>query len=163
MSGLVDGAIISGGVNFQRFTLTSESPWNKPAGVTKVYIEVIGAGGGGGGGHHPTSGDGQCVAGGGGGAFTRGMYPAESLPNTLAITVGTSASAAAVDNNGGAGNLSSVTGAGVDTAPGNSGSPTFSLYAYGGGGGGNLMVCKILALTFTSPCTVPLSLYMSAP
>jgi len=43
MSGIAAGAVIGGKVDFQRFT--ADGTWNKPAGVTQVYIEVIGGGG----------------------------------------------------------------------------------------------------------------------
>lgn len=135
MSGIAAGAVIGGKVDFQRFT--ADGTWNKPAGVTQVYIEVIAGGGSGGAGWTSV---GLGSAGGGGGAFTRGTYPAESLPAALTVTVGDevaggsgwSNSAAATGNPG---NFSSVTGTGVDTAPGNSGSPTFTLKVFGGGGG----------------------------
>ena len=83
MSGIADGGVIGGRVDFQRFTNTSGThTWNKPAGVTKVYMEVIGAGAGG------VRGESGGGSGGGGGAFARGLYPAESLPATLTVHVG---------------------------------------------------------------------------
>ena len=63
MSGIADGLVFGGGrtsganddthtkgsVDYQRFMTTgSDRFWYKPAGVTQVYIEVIGGGGGGG-------------------------------------------------------------------------------------------------------------------
>ena len=68
--------------NVQVFTTTS-STWTKPAGCTRVYIEVIGAGAGGGGGHANASG-----AGGGGGAMARGIYDADALPATVTVAAG---------------------------------------------------------------------------
>jgi len=141
MSGLVKEAIVAittpgastadtntttGLVNYQRFTSTSGNRvWAKPAGVTTVYMEVIGGGGGGGGGR---TGYADSGGGGGGGAFARGIYPAESLPSTLQINVGSKGDGGAVNNNGLPGNASKVT----DTSP----SPDkIILQAFGGGGG----------------------------
>jgi len=84
MSGIADGIVIGGKVDFQRFTNTSGThTWNKPAGVTTVCMEVIG-GGGGGGSRWSASGCG----GGGGGTRAMGTYTAASLPATLTVTVG---------------------------------------------------------------------------
>ena len=54
MSGITDGGVIGNRVDFQRYT--ADTTWHKPAGVTKVYIELVGQGGGGGGGRHAGAG-----------------------------------------------------------------------------------------------------------
>ena len=130
MSGIAAGIVIGGKVDFQRFTNESGThTWNKPAGVTKVYMEIIGAGGGGGGANGNQSTD-RYGGAGGGGAFARGLYPAESLPTTLTVTVGSGGGGGAGGSefgvNGTVGGNSRVTGTGVNTDPGNSGGPLFN-------------------------------------
>ncbi len=105
-----------GGVpDFQRFT--SSNTWTKPAGVTHVYMEVIGAGGGGAGGTGANTGGG---GGGGGSNRTQKMVPASSCGATESVTVGA----------GGTGGADTVDG-------GNGGDSSFGSFmtAYGGGGG----------------------------
>ena len=47
-SGANDDTHTKGSVDYQRFMQTgSDRTWYKPAGVTQVYMEVIGGGGGG--------------------------------------------------------------------------------------------------------------------
>ena len=72
----------------QTFTSAGSTTWTKPAGCTRVYIEVIGAGGGGGSGQKGSASREEGGAGGGGGAMTRGVYDANALPSTLTIAVG---------------------------------------------------------------------------
>ena len=90
MSGLVTqtrhkgrGSGLSQGFTFHRFTSTY-SNWPKPYGCTLLVIEVIGGGGGGAVGRR---GDGSG-GGGGGAALARLSFPAESLGETLTVTVG---------------------------------------------------------------------------
>ena len=92
MSGLVSTTAIKGrrsgytqGWTFRRFTdVTGSVTIAKPYGCTTLMIEVIGGGGGGAVGR---SGDGSG-GGGGGGALARYSFNAESLGETLTITVG---------------------------------------------------------------------------
>jgi hypothetical protein len=132
MSGIAAGIVIGGKVDFQRFT--ADGTWNKPAGVTQVYMEVIGGGGSGGGGRGGSNNSGDDGGGGAGGAFVRSFYPAESLPTTLDVVVGEEVVGGAGASSGTApsgnvGELSKVT----DTTP----SPDkIILQAFGGGGGG---------------------------
>ena len=109
-------------------TTGSIRTWYKPAGVTMVYIEAIGAGGGGAGGRPGTAGVGG--SGGGGGALARQLFPAESLPDTLEVRVAAIGSSGAAGSNGGTGDESYVRGDIYGQT-----NKVF-LYAYGGGGGG---------------------------
>ena len=86
MSGMIKHNIVTGSQQrMQKFVTPGDTTWTKPSGITMVYIECIGGGGGGGGGQGYNR---EGAAGGGGGALSRYTYPAESLPNTLTITVG---------------------------------------------------------------------------
>ena len=96
------------GADIQIFTTTgSDRTWVKPAGITTVYMEVIG-GGGGGGGISSVTGGAAGAGGGGGGAFARQLFSAESVDNTLTVVVGTQTGTAPEDTNGSNGNESYV-------------------------------------------------------
>ena len=111
-------------------TYSGTSAWFKPAGVTMVYIELVGGGGGGTGSGSGGASDGG--AGGGGGAFARQLFPAESLPDSLDIQVGRGGTAGAVSANGYSGGESKVT-----TPSSFSADPSkVLLRAFGGGPGG---------------------------
>jgi len=136
MSGLVKRKF------FDRFTTTgSNLTWTKPSGITIVWIECIGAGGGGGGGQENNA---QGAGGGAGGAMAWGVFPAESLPATLRVNVGTAGAkglwGASVATAGGIGGTSKVTYIDETTSYTVSGSPSTAdriiLQAFGGGGGG---------------------------
>ena len=104
--------------NYQQFT--ASGTWNKPSGISFVYVECVGGGGGGGGGGtgaYTYNGGG----GGGGGAKNYRLFRASNLPASVPITVGA----------GG-------TGGGAGTAGSTGGYSAFGPYlkAYGGGGGG---------------------------
>lgn len=110
--------------------------WQKPPGISFVYIIAIGAGGGGGGGR--ANDDTALVygaTGGASGALSSCFYPAYSIPDTLYINVGA----------GGAGGTGA--GIGVNGGDGGVGLPTrvgwrpntttmFNLCAANGGTGG---------------------------
>jgi hypothetical protein len=74
---------INGGGN------TAWQTWVKPKNVKFIHILVIGAGGGGGAGWSSSFNSGGGGGGGGTGGITSGFYPANVLPNTLYIQVGT--------------------------------------------------------------------------
>ena len=102
------------------FTLPSEyveflssGTWTKPAGVTWVYVEVIGGGSGAlMGGAYASS------YGGGGGGFSSRIFLASDLAATEAVTIG-------------AGGVSNATAASITTG----GDTTFGSHITGGGGG----------------------------
>ncbi len=82
--------------------------WQKPRGCKFVWTMVIGGGGGGGGGQ---SGTGVGRTGGGGGAssgIAKGMFLANSLPDTLYVLVGIGGSGGIPNGNGTGGSLSYI-------------------------------------------------------
>lgn len=105
------------------------STWNKPSGVTKVHIRVIGGGGGGGGGR----GGGGCGYGyggaGGGGGYTEKIINVSGV-SSVAVTVGTGGS-------GGIG-VSNYTGCsgGIGSGGGTGGASSFGSYVSATGGTG---------------------------
>jgi hypothetical protein len=119
--------------NYQEFT--SNGTWTKPAGVTSMYVEVIGGGSGGGSGarYVTTTGRSGGGAGAGGTMITR-YFATSAITSTVAVTVGaggTGGVAQTVDasngNSGNAGGISSF-GSYLDsqTATGGSGGTTAS-------------------------------------
>jgi hypothetical protein len=73
-------------------TFTSSGTWTKPSGITKVIVEVQGAGGGAG------SGDNYAAQSGGGGGYVKKLIDVSSI-STATITVG-SGGAGGIDANG---------------------------------------------------------------
>lgn len=108
--------------------------WQKPPGICMVFISCIGAGGGGGGGFTRTTG--QLGGGGGGGAsgaIYNGLFPANSIPNMLFVTVG--------DGGQGGVALSAGTSGGtsyVEAFKDGGGNFVYARATGGGGGGGGL-------------------------
>jgi hypothetical protein len=143
MSGLVTetkqkgrGSGLSQGFTFRRFTTTGDTTIAKPYGCTMIIIECIGGGGGGGGGEGNNNVRDGGGGGGGGGAISRMSFPAESLGETLTITVGAGGASAAggssaAGTNGNYGLTTSVTDHGVAGVS----DDKIILSAYGGGGG----------------------------
>ena len=68
---------------------TAWQTWTKPKNAKFIHILAIGAGGGGGAGWAALLNSGGGGGGGGAGAVVSGFYPANALPNTLYIQVGT--------------------------------------------------------------------------
>lgn len=101
---------------FQTFTLQGTASWTVPEGITKIVVEVWGAGGGG-----------SCTSGGGGGAYITGYFTV-SPGSSISYTIGNNGSGVGcgttVANNGGA---STVTvGSTTITAGGGSGNYAYS-------------------------------------
>lgn len=101
---------------------TGSGTWTKPAGLHKVFVQVVGPGGGGAG---ATGGSSQASLGGGGGAgaYGGGWLDASSLASTVAVTVGTGGA-------GGAGNLTPQSGSA------GSGASSFGAHITAGAGSG---------------------------
>jgi hypothetical protein len=82
--------------------------WVKPKGCKFVYVFVIGGGGGGGGG---SSGTGVGRTGGGGGGssgINKGIFMANTLPDTLYVNVGYGGAGGVPNGNGSVGSFSFV-------------------------------------------------------
>ena len=107
-------AAAGGGLNSVQ-TFTSSGTWTRPSGITKVIMEVQGAGGGGSG----NDGTGYKCTGGGGGGYARKFLDVSSI-STSTITVGSGGSAGSGASNGGAGGASSWAD-GTNTITGNGG------------------------------------------
>lgn len=105
--------------------------WNRPAGVTKVFVKVVGAGGGG---CKRTVSPGP--AGGGGGGISEGLIDVSSTP-TVAYTVGGGGAGATVDGNNGTAGSTSIFGP-VSATGGGGGTFTGGVASGGVGIGGTV-------------------------
>ena len=162
MSGLVTettqkgrGSGLSQGFTFRRFTTAGSTTIVKPYGCTMIIIECIGAGGGGAAGYvGGGSAANRCAGGGGGGAFARMSFPAESLGETLTITVPAGGARGESDSSdaptdGTAGGVCSVTdddSSKIIIAAYGGGGGAAPIGAEGGGGGGGGTVPSVLLL-----------------
>lgn len=110
--------------NVHTITQAGSGNWTVPAGVTKVWIELWGAGGGG-----------NAYAGGGGGGYISGVFSV--VPgNSVLYDVGTGGSGGATNGTAGGGSAILYTPGNVNlVADGGSGS-SFSGILSGGGFGG---------------------------
>jgi hypothetical protein len=110
---------------------TADDTWNKPAGITRVVIEVCGGGGGGGGAAASESG-----SGGAGGGYSKKLVDVSAISSET-VTVGTGgAGGAAGNNNGSAGGTSSL-GAHASATGGGGGTSTGGFDPGGAGGSGS--------------------------
>lgn len=109
---------------------TSSGTFVAPAGVTKVYLSMVGGGGGGGGSASANEGGG---GGGGGGSIIN--YPFTVIPgNSYTVTIGAGGSGG--DTSPSAGNNGSATSFDTVSVPGGSGGASSSTGSGGSGGGG---------------------------
>jgi hypothetical protein len=143
--------------NFQIFNVNGLSDWQtwiKPRNCRLVSFLVIGGGGGGAGGASGSSINRLGGAGGGSSGISRGIYPANMLPDILYIEVGAGGIGGSSATNGGAGNLSYIS-VEPDTTP------AFVLLASGaaaaGGGGGATLATAGVASTIFNQTNYNLS------
>lgn len=125
-------AAAGGGFNSVQ-TFTSSGTWTRPSGVTKVIIEVQGAGGGGGG----MSGGDRGGSGGGGGYAKKFLDVSSISTSTITIGAAGTGGAAATPGPGSAGVAGGASSwaDGTNTITGNGGAQGLSVYAnYGNGG-----------------------------
>lgn len=108
-----------GGIVADYEEFLSSGTYNVPEGATYVYVELVGGGGGGG---NNTANNFSC-GGGGGGGFVAGLFKADDLSGTVAVTIGA----------GGSGGANGGNNAG---SPG--GNSTFGAILVANGGGGGL-------------------------
>ena len=122
-------------VNVNTYTTAGTHTWTKPAGVTRVFVMVVGGGGGGGSGARINESASAIYSGGGGGGGGGGVVQAwidaAALTSTVTVTVG----------GGGPGGAAIAATAALTAgnAGGNGTASTFGSYmtALGGSGGKN--------------------------
>lgn len=126
--------------NIQVFT--SSGTWPKPAGVTSVYVKVIGRGGNG------AAGSASGAAGGGGGGYAEGII---AVTGNVTVTIGATNSFAgsttiqatsgsnASTATGGAGGVGSNGTINLTGATGQGGNGLGTINSMGGNGGGSAM------------------------
>lgn len=119
-------AVTFANVNIQAFA--SSANWSKPLNAKRVKVELIGGGGGGGGGAVSIGSFITCGGGGGGsGGLTILDLPADSLPASVLVTIGSGGGGgsgaifASSSSNGGNGGVGTFT--------------SFGVFAYAQGGG----------------------------
>lgn len=112
---------------------TAGGTWNRPTGIRRVLVEVVG--GGGGGGSTQATSD-QFGAGGGGGGFATQLLDVSAIASaTITIGAGGSGGEAGSNNGAAGGNSSWADGANTLTGSGGGGGATAAGGAAGGGGG----------------------------
>lgn len=114
-------------------TFTSSGTWTRPSGITKVIMEVQGAGGGGGG----QSGGDRGGSGGAGGYAKKFLDVSSISTSTITIGAAGTGGAAATPGPGSAGVAGGASSwaDGTNTITGNGGAQGLSVYAnYGNGG-----------------------------
>jgi hypothetical protein len=110
-------------------TFTSSGTWTRPSGITKVMVEVQGAGGGG------CKGSSYHTAGAGGGYARKFLDVSSISTSTITIGTGGAGSASGVTANGGDGGLSKWAD-GTNTITGNGGAGGTDANTYSAGGTG---------------------------
>jgi len=120
-------------------TFTSSGTWTKPTGVTKVIVEVQGAGGGG---SQNSSVNGRCISGGGGGYAKKFLDVSSISTSTITVgaagTGGSSAAGTVGGNSSWADGTNTITGAASTTAAVNNDSG--QVFAGGAATGGDINI-----------------------
>jgi hypothetical protein len=124
-----------------RQVFTAGGTWNKPAGVTVVFVQCWGGGGSGG-----RGGAGDGGGGGGGGAYAEKYIAISSVSAAVSITVGAGGAAQTADDTAGNQGADSSFGAYLTAFGGGAGAGSSSA---GGGGGGGLLAAGGNASTST--------------
>ena len=129
-------------------TFTSSGTWTRPAGITKVIMEVQGCGGSGAG-----SGSGGYSTGGGGGGYAKKLLDVSSISSST-ITIGTAGSGGTTGNPGTAGG-DCVWADGTNTITGSGGAGgQYHINARSGGAGGAATGGDINLPGGDAPCDV---------
>jgi hypothetical protein len=97
-------------------TFTSSGTWTKPSGITKVIVEVQGAGGAGG----ASSTDANQMQNGSGGGYAKKLIDVSSI-STATITVGSGGAGSSSNGGNGADGGNSIWSDGTNTVTGNGG------------------------------------------
>jgi hypothetical protein len=84
-----------------RTVYTASTTWNKPAGAIRVMVDVVGGGGAGGGAAATAAGQWSHGDGGGGGEYASGIFAANTLGASEAITIGAGGTAGTGAGTGG--------------------------------------------------------------
>lgn len=111
-------------------TFTSSGTWTRPTGITKVIVEVQGAGGAGG-----SSGAAYNGAGAGGGGYAKKFLDVSSI-STSTITVGSGGTGSTSSNGSSGGDSSWADGTNTITGSGGAGGGQGSSGSWGTGGSG---------------------------
>jgi hypothetical protein len=117
--------------NVEILSAPGSGTWTRPAGVTKAFVKVVGAGGGG---CKRTVAPGP--AGGGGGGIAEGLIDVSASP-TVAYTVGGGGAGATVDGNNGTAGSTSIFGP-LSATGGQGGTFTGNVAQGGAGVGGTI-------------------------
>ena len=127
----VSVADVSGIASMQVFTTLGSQTWTRPTGITKVMIEVQGAGGSGG----KRNSNGAAMGGGGGGGYARKFLDVSSI-SSATIVVGTGGPAQTTNDTDGTTGGDSSWADGTNTVTGAGGVGGTGTTAYGSSAGG---------------------------
>jgi len=127
-------ASVGGGGYTNMQVFTSGGTWTKPAGVSSVFVKVIGGGGGSGGIKYVAPATYGATGGGGGGGYSEGIV---AVSGNVTVTVGAGGTAGADSGGtGGTGGTSSFAGDSTLSATGGVGSAGRTTTGAGAGGAG---------------------------
>ena len=125
------GTDVSGLASVQVFTTLGSQTWTRPTGITKVIVEVQGAGGSGGRGYS----NGAGMGGGGGGGYAKKFLDVSSI-GTSTVVIGAGGASQTTDNTNGSAGGDSSWSDGTNTITGNGGAGGYGNTAYGRVAGG---------------------------